>query len=159
MHIYVRIHIYYIYICKCTHIYISLHNSCMRACATVQQLPCHGSYCELILSNARTSCRLSLPPILSSSRPPSCWPVARHVRLRNPIKSTLAHDVVAAVVLHKHRLIIRVGAGFIHFVFGSHSRLAADLTLDKDLFPLSFSRALGNSPVGKQSRKVCRFRR
>ena len=36
------------------------------------------------------------PPAPSSSRPPSCWPVARHVRLRNPIKSTLAHDAVAA---------------------------------------------------------------
>ena len=59
---------------------------------------------------------------------PSCWPVARHVRLRNPIKSALAHDAVAAVVLHKHRLIIRVGAGLIQFVYGSHSRLAADLT-------------------------------
>ena len=115
----------------------------MRACATVQQLPCHGSYCELILSLARTSCRLSFPPTLlplSSSRPPSCWPVARHVRLRNPIKSTLAHDAVAAVVLHKHNLIIRVGAGLIHFVYGSHSRLAADLTLDKNLFSLPFSR-------------------
>ena len=53
------------------------------------------------------------PPAPSSSRQPSCWPVARHVRLRNPIKSTLAHDAVAAVVLHKHHLIIRVGAGLI----------------------------------------------
>jgi len=67
----------------------------------------------------------------SSSRPPSCWPVPRHVCLRNPIKSTLAHDAVAAVVLRKHHLIIRVGAGLIQFVYGSHSRLAADLTLDK----------------------------
>jgi len=38
------------------------------------------------------------PPAPWSSRPPSCWPVARHVRLRNQIKSTLAHDAVAAVV-------------------------------------------------------------
>ena len=56
----------YIYICICTHVYIYLHNSCMCACATVQQFPCHGSYCELILSLARTSCRLSF------FRPPSC---------------------------------------------------------------------------------------
>ena len=82
----------------------------------------------------------ALPPAPSSSRPPSCWPVARHVRLRNPIKSTLAHDAVAAVVLHKHHLIIRVGASLIQFVYGSHSRLAADLTLDKNLFSLPFSR-------------------
>ena len=82
------------------------------------------------------------PPAPSSSRQPSCWPVTRHVRLRNPIKSTLAHDAVAAVVLHKHHLIIRVGAGLIQFVDGLHSRLAADLTLDKNLFSLPFSRGL-----------------
>jgi len=80
------------------------------------------------------------PPAPSSSRQPSCWPVARHVRLRNPIKSTLAHDVVAAVVSHKHHLIIRVSAGLIQFVYGLHSRLAADLTLDTNLFSLPFSR-------------------
>ena len=56
----------------------------------------------------------------------------------------LALDAVAAVVLHKHHLIIRVGAGLIQFVYGSHSRLAADLTLDKDLFPLPFSRIFRN---------------
>ena len=74
MQIYVHIHIC-IYICICTHVYISLHNSCMRACATVQQLPCHGSYCELILSLGRTSCRLSFPPALlpfrRAGRPPA----------------------------------------------------------------------------------------
>jgi len=41
--------------------------------------------------------------------------------------------------LHKHHLIIRVGAGLIQFVYGSRSRLAADLTLDKNLFSLPFS--------------------
>ena len=65
----------YIYICICTHVYIYLHNSCMRACATVQQLPCHGSYCELILGLARTLCRLSFPPALlplrRAGRPPA----------------------------------------------------------------------------------------
>ena len=80
------------------------------------------------------------PPAPSSSWQPSCLPLARHVRLRNPVKSTLAHDAVAGVVLHKHHLIIRVGAGLIQFVYGSHSRLAADLTLDKNLFSLPFSR-------------------
>jgi len=44
-------------------------------------------------------------------------------------------------VLHKHHLIIRVGAGLIQFVYGSHLRLAADLTLDKNEFFLPFSRA------------------
>ena len=84
------------------------------------------------------------PPAPSSSRQPSCSPVARHVRLRNPIKSTLSHDAVAAVMLHKHHLIIRAGAGLIQFVYGSHSRLAADLTLDKTLFSLPFSRGFSN---------------
>ena len=51
-----------------------------------------------------------------------------------------SHDAVAAVVLHKHHLIIRVGAGLIQFVYGSHLCLAADLTLDKNLFSLPFSR-------------------
>jgi len=43
-------------------------------------------------------------------------------------------------VLHEYHLIIRVGAGLIQFVYGSHSRMAADLTLDKNLFSLPFSR-------------------
>jgi len=43
-------------------------------------------------------------------------------------------------VLHEHHLIICVGAGLIQFVYGSHSRMAADLTLDKNLFSLPFSR-------------------
>ena len=50
------------------------------------------------------------------------------VRSRNTSKSTLAHDAVAAVVLHKHHLIIRVGAGLIQFVHGSHSSMATDLS-------------------------------
>jgi len=54
----------YVYMYAYAHVYTYLHNSCMLACATVQQLPCHGSYCELILSLARTSCRLSIPPAL-----------------------------------------------------------------------------------------------
>jgi len=108
----------------------------MRACATVQQLPCHGSYCELILSLARTSCRLSFPPALLPLVEPAALLLARcpTCSLRNMSKSTLAHDAVAAVVLHKHHLIIRVGAGLIQFVYGSHSRMAADLTLDTKIY-------------------------
>jgi len=84
----------------------------MRAYSTVQQLLCHGSYCELILSLARTLCRL-----LFTARP-----TARHLagnplrdagRSRNPSKSTLAHDAVATAVLHKHHPIIRISAGLI----------------------------------------------
>jgi len=78
------------------------------------------------------------PPAPSSSRPPSCRPVARPARLRNPSKSTLARHAVAAVVLHKRHPIIRVGSGLIQFVYGSHSRMAVDLTLDKNLFLQQF---------------------
>jgi len=52
-------------------------------------------------------------------------------------------------VLHKHHLIIRVGAGLIQFVYGSHSRLAADLTLDKNLFSLPFSRGFFTDTIKK----------
>ena len=65
MHIYVHIHIC-VYVCICTYVYIYLHNSCMRAYATVQKLLCHGKYCKLILSLARASCRLSF-----ATRPPA----------------------------------------------------------------------------------------
>jgi len=73
MHIYVHIHIC-IYICTCTHVYIYLYNSRIRARATVQQLPCHGSYCELTLSLARTSCRLAFQPALLPLRRACCPP-------------------------------------------------------------------------------------
>jgi len=57
---------------------------------------------------------------------------------KNPSKSTLAHDTVAAAVLHKHHPIIHVGAGLIQFVYGSHSRWATGVTSSKILFLLSF---------------------
>jgi len=78
------------------------------------------------------SCPFVEPAALLLARCPSC-------SLRNLSKSTLAHDAVAAVELHKHHLIIRVGAGLIQFVYGSHSHVAADLTLDKNLFSQPFS--------------------
>jgi len=114
----------------------------MRAYATVEQLLCHGRYCELILSLARTSCRLSVPPALLPLRRADCPPAStlpRAVRSRNPSKSTLAHDAVAAVVLHKHHPIIRVGAGLIQFAYGPHSRMTADLTLDNAAIFAGFS--------------------
>ena len=112
-------------LCKKMHM-----DSCMRAYSTLQQLLCHGGYCELILSLAQTSCRL-----LFSARPtahplagnPLCDVVHSRnpsksllARSRNPSKSTLAHDAVATAVLHKHHPIIRVGAGLIQFVYRSH---------------------------------------
>ena len=123
-------------------------HSCMRAYATVQKLFCHGSYCELILSLAQISCNLSfadLPPAGSTRPTPSCrldstdgdYPPASSTRrtpsrldppdavcFKNPSKSTLAHDTVAAAVLHKHHPIIRVGACLIQFVYGSRLHFA-----------------------------------
>ena len=124
-------------------------DSYMRAYATVQELLCHGSYCELILSLLRTSCRLSLadrpsagstrltpsflsflpsradgPPAGSTRMIPSRLDLPDAVHFKNLSKSTLAHDAVATAVLHKHHPIIRVSAGLIQFVYGSRSHLA-----------------------------------
>ena len=111
----------------------------MRAYSTVQQLLCHGSYCELILSLARTSCRL-----LFTARPAACPlagnPLRDAVRSRNPSKSTQAHDAVTTAVLHKHHPIIRVGAGLIQFVYRSHLRLATEATRNRNVFSPFFAR-------------------
>jgi len=77
-------------------------------------------------------CRPLLQPLLLSRPNPS--PDA--VRSRNPSKSTLTHDAVTAAVLHKHHLIIRVGAGLIQFVHGS----ATGVNSSRILFPTFFSR-------------------
>jgi len=74
-------------------------HSCMRAYATLQKLPCHGSYSKLILSLMQASCMLVLrwPFLLSQqNRSPDA------VCSRNLSKSTLSHDAVAAAVSHKH---------------------------------------------------------
>jgi len=63
-------------------------NLCMCTYATVQQLLCHGSYCELILSLARTSCRLSFtvrPPAArgrARPAPPASPPAALLLAIR-----------------------------------------------------------------------------
>jgi len=88
-------------------------------------------------SLARTSCRL-LFTARSAARPPAGNPLPDAVRFKNPSKSTLAHDAVAAVLLHKHYPIIRIGAGLIQFVCGSRSRLATGVTSSKILFPPFF---------------------
>ena len=99
-------------------------DSCMRTYVTVQQLLSHRSYCELILSLARTSCRQSFTARPPAARPPAGNPLPDAVRFKNPSKSTLAHDAVTAAVLYKHHLIIRVGAALIQFVHGSRSHFA-----------------------------------
>jgi len=77
-------------------------------------------------------CRPLLPPLLLSRPNPS--PDA--VRSRNPSKSALAHDAIAAVVLRKYHSIIHVGAGLIQYVCGSHSRLATGVTSSRILLSL-----------------------
>ena len=113
----------------------------MRAYSTVQQLLCHGSYCELILSLAPTSCRL-LFTAHPFARPLAGNLLRDAVRSRNPSKSTLAHDAVATAVLHKHHLIIRVGAGLIQFVYRSLLRLATEVTRSRNAFLPFFARVL-----------------
>jgi len=82
----------------------------------------------------RAICRLS-PAFLLARRNQS--PDA--VRSRNPSKSTLAHDAVAAAVLHKHHPIICVGAGLIQFVYRSHSRLVTEFTRHRTAFSPFFA--------------------
>ena len=113
-------------------------DSCMRAYSTVQQLLCHGGYCELILSLAQTSCRL-LFTARTTARPLAGNPL-RNVRSRNPSNSTLAHDAVGTAVLHKHHPIIRVGAGLIQFVYRSILRLATEATRNRNAFSPFFPR-------------------
>jgi len=110
----------------------------------VQQLLCHGGYCELILSLARTSCRLR-----PTARPLAGNPLRDVVRSRNPTKSTLAHDAVATAVLHKHHPIIRVGAGLIQFVYRSHLRLATEATRNRNVFSPFSARAIGMAAGAK----------
>jgi len=115
----------------------------MRAYSTVQQLLCHESFCELILSLARTSCRL-LFTACPSARPLAGNPLRNAVLSRNPSKSSLAHDAVATAVLHKHHPIIRVGAGLIQFVYRSHLRLATEATRNRNAFSPFFARVFLN---------------
>ena len=114
-------------------------DSYIRAYSTLQQLLCHGSYCELILSLAQTSCRL-LFSARPTARPLAGNPLRDVVRSRNLSKSKLTHDAVTTAVLHRHHLIIRVGAGLIQFVYRSHLRLATELTHNRNAFSTFFAR-------------------
>ena len=156
----------YMYICKYMYIYIYvyiyayahmyIYISTTRACAPVQR--CSSFFAmeaiaklSWVLRERRAGCRFRPPSCPFASQPPFCWPVARHVRLRNPIKSTIAHDAVAAVVLHKHHLIIRVGAGLIQFVYRSHWHLATEATRNRNAFSPFFARVVGATWVMKTS--------
>ena len=131
-------------LCKKMHM-----DSCMRAYSTVQQLLCHGGYCELILSLARISCRL-----LFTARPTarSLAALGDVVRSRNPSKSTLTHAAVATAVLRKHHPIIRVGTGLIQFVYRLHLRLATEATRNRNAFSPFFARVFFGGVGGRKGR-------
>jgi len=110
-------------------------NTCLNACilsaknahAAVHARLCNGAEASLpwkLLQTYLESCASIVQDAVY--RPPCCYLDENQspatVRLRNPSKSTLVHDAVAAAVSHKHHSIIRVGAGLIQFVYGSHSK-------------------------------------
>ena len=85
-------------------VYARLFN-CAAASLPRRLLPTYLKSCANIVQ-AVVYC----PPY---SPPSSQQSVVRRVRSGNPSKSTVDHDAVATVVLHKHHLIICVGAGLI----------------------------------------------
>jgi len=113
-----------------------------RACAHIQQC---SSFLAMeaianlswVLREHRAGCRVPLALLPPALLVPICQLT---LFAKNPSKSTLAHDTVAATVLHEHHPIIRVGAGLIQFVYWSHSRWATGVISKKNLF-LPFFRA------------------
>ena len=72
---------------------------------------------------------------------PATWALPK-----KPPESTPAHGAAAAVLPHRHLLIIGLGADPIHFVYRSHSPLAtAEIILHTILFP-PFSQANCTTP-------------
>jgi len=82
-------------------------------------------------------CTLSLPNLLCSSLRPV-------VPLKEPSKSTLAHDAVAVALSHKHHLIIHVGTGPIQLIYCSPLQLAAGRYSETILFSTIFWREFSN---------------
>ena len=93
--------------------------------------------CELILSLTRASFRL-----LFSARPApvSTKSVFQLCSLKKSVQIHSSYDTIADVALHKHHLIICVGAGLIQFVYGFHSKRGHGIHFIKNsIFPI-FSR-------------------
>jgi len=99
---------------------------------------------SLVLRKQRAGFYLPSPKCCLDQLLANLSPGPDAVRSKNPSNSMLAHDEVAAAVLYKHHSVIREGAGLIQFVYGSHTRFAADLILHKILFPPFFLRASSN---------------
>ena len=106
--------------CKCIQ---TLCKKCIwtHVCAPIQLCSCFFAMEAIanlswVLREHRAGCCLLPGPLAGNL-------LRDAVRSRNPSKSTLAHDAVDTAVLHKHHLIIRVGAGLIQFFYSSHLRL------------------------------------
>jgi len=108
------------------------HNTCWNAHHTLRKKCVCARECALLL-----------PSLLFRPNPSPDV-----VHSRNPSKSTLAHDAVAAAVSHKHHTIIRVGAGLIQFVHGSHSHLATEFTHHRNEFSPFFARVFFQPDLG-----------
>jgi len=133
--------------------------TCTRACTPMQR--CRKFFAvetiaklSWVLREHRAGCRLP-PALLQSRRNQS--PDA--VRSRNPSKPTLSHDVVAAVVSHKHHLIIHVAAGLIQFVHGSHSKRGHGAQFIWILLSPSFRASFSTSTLNCVSFASLLFRR
>jgi len=116
------------------HATLTAKNAHARLCnSAATTLPC--KLLQTILGLVQASCRL-----LFAARPPavSTKSVARRCSLKKKSKSTLAHDAVADALLHKHHLIIYIGAGPIQLIYGSPLQLAAGRYLEKILFSTMF---------------------
>jgi len=149
-----------------THLHMhDTHNTCecmhtprKNAYGLVHARLCNGAEASLPWKLLRTyveSCASIMQAVVGHLLLPSLLlcrlkPTPNAVRSRNPSKSTLAHDAVADAVLHKHHSFIRVGAGLIQFVHGSHSHFATGFTSSRILI-WPFFRATFISSVGFQA--------
>jgi len=137
-------------------------DSCMHAYATVQKLLCNGSYCELILSLARASCRLSF-----AARSPagSMKSVVRRCLLKKSVQihasSSRGRRCGVAQASSDHPR----WCDLIQFLYGSHSRLATEATRNKNPFSPFFARVLSLTlismphPLAKYTPHLCDVRR
>jgi len=123
--------------------------ACTRACAPMQR--CRKFFAMETIANLsrvlcehRAGCRLP-PTVLLSRRKQSPDVVGS----RNPSKSRLAHDAVAAAVSHKHHSIIRVGAGLIQFVHGLHSKRGHGAHPSRKSIFATFLHDFSNTPLSK----------
>ena len=145
IYIYVYIHMH-VHLCICISPQLVLSCLCNSAAASLpwKLLRTYLESCANIVQ-AAVSAR---PPAPSSSRPHL---LLARLNKRNTSKSTLAHDTVPAVLLHKHHLIIRVGAGLIQFVYCSHPRMTVDLPSTKIYFRTHFRGVFANWVASKWS--------